>query len=70
MSIFAIDDKYEFKYDYYFEGIDVIDDVSMGQRAFQRNLEALLANMINHHNNQKKKTVKKKEVEKDELQEN
>ena len=59
-SIFKINYKQEFKHDYIFKDIDVLEDVSYGQRGFNRNLDALLIYL-----QKKKEEGKKKEIKED-----
>jgi len=49
-NIFTADKKHKFEYDYMFQDINVFEDVSYGQRGFIRNLDGLLALMIQYLN--------------------
>ena len=45
-SIFKIDTEKKFEYEYYMKDIQIISDVSFGQRNYQRNLEPMLDELV------------------------
>ena len=45
-SIFAVDEQRDFEFDYYMDNINVISDVSFGQRNYQRNLDVMLDDLF------------------------
>jgi hypothetical protein len=47
-NVFIIDEKITFEDEYMFDGVDVVEDVSYGQRGYLRNQEALMALMQKH----------------------
>ena len=47
-NVFIIDEKITFEDEYMFKDVDVVEDVSYGQRGYLRNQEALMALMKKH----------------------
>ena len=54
-SIFKKDPDAKFEFDYYFDDLKMLDDVSYGQRNYYRNLEVLFDKMMKDWENRKKK---------------
>ena len=53
-SIFRKDPGIKFEFDYYFEDLQVLNDVSFGQRNYYRNLDVLLERMMKEWETRKK----------------
>ncbi len=49
-SIFEVNPRTKFELDFYLSNINVIPDVSLGQRNYHRNLEGVLDTLINKKN--------------------
>jgi len=45
-SIFKLDESIKVEHDHYFKDVKLVDDCSMGQRNYERNLDALLAALL------------------------
>ena len=45
-NVFIIDEKISFEDEYMFKDVDVVEDVSYGQRGYLRNQEAMMASMV------------------------
>ena len=45
-NVFIIDEKITFEDEYMFKDVDVVEDVSYGQRGYLRNQEAMMASMV------------------------
>lgn len=59
-SIFKELTQEEFKYAYFFEDLNVVEDVSFGQRNYYRNLDAVLETITSGRmHNQRKLPLKK-----------
>jgi len=56
-NVFIIDEKITFEDEYMFKDVDVVEDVSYGQRGYLRNQEALMALMKKHLEKISKKKV-------------
>lgn len=56
--IFKPDPSIKFEHSHYFDDVKLVDDCSLGQRNYERNLEALLANLLKK---KEKQQGKKKE---------
>ena len=60
-NVFSLDEEIQYDSDdervYMFKGVDVVEDVSYGQRGYLRNQEALMAKMQEHLERYSKKNV-------------